>query len=300
MQCPVSPLQWHWGLRVLPSSHLATPCHSLTPQPLPLLPQILQILLPLLYLLILVTEQQQLLNFVRLSYPMDLPDASKTAALLQKMPQCFLCAWLTHRQSPTPLWNLWRQFNLMVLVLHLNKVIEPLSFKYKPSFPILLFALYISRVSLSSTSVLHLLFSHSFTLRLIFSFFIFVNSSWLTPTALIYILLHLFNQSTTPLLHHHLHHSPQQSIFCSLHMLHHLQLTLHVSALHRWCSNFTLQGNHHSINLGAPNICLHTWFSICCISSISFRLHAILEFSCHRRRNNLGTYWRNLGIFRGA
>ena len=23
----------------------------------------------------------------------------------------------------------------------------------------------------------------------------------------------------------------------------------------------------------------------------------ILEFSCHQRRNNFGTYWRNLGIF---
>ena len=23
---------------------------------------------------------------------------------------------------------------------------------------------------------------------------------------------------------------------------------------------------------------------------------AILEFSCHRRQNNLGTYWRNLGF----
>ena len=73
MQCPVLPLQRHWGLRVLPSSHLVTPRRSLTPQPhlpLPLPPQILQVLLHLLYLLlILVAEQQQFFNFVRLSYP---------------------------------------------------------------------------------------------------------------------------------------------------------------------------------------------------------------------------------------
>ena len=117
------------------------------------------------------TEQQQRFNFVRLSYPVDLHDASKTATILQKMPQYFLCTWLTQGtgQSTTPPWNLWRQFNSMVFVLHLKRVIEPLSFKYKPS-PILFFVLYISRVSLSSTSVLHLLSSHSFTLRLFFLF----------------------------------------------------------------------------------------------------------------------------------
>ena len=130
MQCPVLPLQWHWGLWVLPSSHLATPHHSLTPQPhlpFPLPPQIPQVLL--LLLLILITEQQQLFNFVCLSYPVDLPDANKTATILQKMPQCFLCTWLTHRECfsvpTTPPWNLWCQFNLMVFVLHLNRVIEP-------------------------------------------------------------------------------------------------------------------------------------------------------------------------------
>ena len=29
-------------------------------------------------------------------------------------------------------------------------------------------------------------------------------------------------------------------------------------------------------------------------------LEAILEFSCHRRRNNFGTYWHNSGIFIAA
>ena len=30
------------------------------------------------------------------------------------------------------------------------------------------------------------------------------------------------------------------------------------------------------------------------------KLQTILEFSCHRQRNNLGTYWHNLGIVRLA
>ena len=44
--------------------------------PFPLIPQILQIHLPHLNLfLVLVTEQQQLFNFVYFTYPMNLPDA---------------------------------------------------------------------------------------------------------------------------------------------------------------------------------------------------------------------------------
>ena len=76
----------------VPPSHLSCTC------PLPLLPQILQVLLPLLNLFVPVTEQQQLFNFVRFSYPLDLPDAPKPATFLQKMPQRFFGTWL-------PLWN---------------------------------------------------------------------------------------------------------------------------------------------------------------------------------------------------
>ena len=34
--------------------------------------------------------------------------------------------------------------------------------------------------------------------------------------------------------------------------------------------------------------------------SLTDHCHSILEFSCHRRQNNLGTYWHNFGIFRVA
>ena len=98
-------------------------------------------------------------------------------------------------QSTTPPWNLWRQFNLRVLVLHLNRVIEPLSFEYKPSSPILFFALYISRVSLSSTSVPYLLSSHSFTLR--FFFFFHFCQFFMAHSNCMYIPFHLLHPSTT-------------------------------------------------------------------------------------------------------
>ena len=80
-------------------------------------------------------------------------------------------------QFTIPPWNLWRQFNLRVLVLHLNRVTEPTSFEYIPYSLILFFALYISRVYLSFTSVLHLLSSHSFTLSFFFAFLSVLHDS---------------------------------------------------------------------------------------------------------------------------
>ena len=38
----------------------------------------------------------------------------------------------------------------------------------------------------------------------------------------------------------------------------------------------------------------------CRTNTLKLNWRTILEFSCHRRRNNFGTYWHNLGIFRAA
>ena len=64
------------------------------------------------------------------SYPVDLPESwclqardtpSENASAFPRH-GTRLAHWVV---TTTPPWNLWRQFNLMVLVLHLNRVTEP-------------------------------------------------------------------------------------------------------------------------------------------------------------------------------
>ena len=174
--------------KIIPLSVTAEFQYGLTPQlplPPPLPPQILQVLL----LLVLVTEHSNSSNSSTSSASL-IPWIS----LMPPSPRHFLSVSLepdSHNgQSTTPPWNLWRQFNLRVLVLHLNRVIEPLSFEYKPSSPSyfcsLPYRLYLQGFSFfyfsSPSSLLPLIY-----LEIIFFYFlIFINSSWLTPTACTY------------------------------------------------------------------------------------------------------------------
>ena len=103
------------------------------------------------------------------------------------------------------------------------------------------------------------------------NFFIFVNSSWLTPTALIYFstcFIHPPLPSRTILSATALS-SPFSVVFIcfTIFSLHFMSLHLIVDAPISPCRATT------GVNLGAPNICLYTCFSIHCILSISFHVH---------------------------
>ena len=167
----------HWGLRVLPSSlplhtsplwvppsHLSCTCHLLSFHK----SSKYFFLFSIFFLSRSPnssnssTSSASLIPWISLMHPSPHHSFKKCLSV-----SLAVGIWLTQThtgQSTTPpkthlgTSDGWCQFNLRVLVLlwllHLNRVIEPLSFEYKPSSPILFFALYISRVSLSSTSIL--------------------------------------------------------------------------------------------------------------------------------------------------